>query len=179
MLPLHLWSSGLLSLAFEMKWFLIWIFTLFLALARVFLSLPPCFVSTSHLDLLMFKAFRYYLNLNIIFCFLTLSWVACPPLRFHSIDILKVSKLGQAIVKFWCETKILADLSSQLFASNFCIYRVDQKKGRSQNIIVFHELLSLGCINFKNLCTYLEEEVLRFPKHPQLVKFGWFWAKLW
>ena len=101
MLPLHLWSSGLLSLAFEMKWFLIWIFTLFLALARVFLSLPPCFVSTSHLDLLMFKAFQYYLNLNILFCFLTLSWVACPPLRFHSIDILKVSKLGQAIVKFY------------------------------------------------------------------------------
>ena len=35
-----------------------------------------------------------------------------------------------------------------------------------------HELLSLGCINFKNLCAYHEEEVLRFPKHPQLVKFG-------
>ena len=51
-------------------------------------------------------------------------------------------------------------------------YRVDQKKGRSQNIIVFHELLSLGCINFKNLCAHHEEEVLRFPKHPQLVKFG-------
>ena len=46
------------------------------------------------------------------------------------------------------------------------------KKGRSQNIIVFHELLSLGCINFKNLCAHHKEEVLRFPKHPQLVKFG-------
>ena len=52
------------------------------------------------------------------------------------------------------------------------IYRVNQKKGRSQNIIVFHELLSLGCINFKNLCAHHQEEVLRFPKHPQLVKFG-------
>ena len=52
------------------------------------------------------------------------------------------------------------------------IYRVNQKKGRSQNIIVFHELLSLGCINFKNLCAYNEEEVLRFPKHPQLTKFA-------
>ena len=52
------------------------------------------------------------------------------------------------------------------------MYRVDQKKGRSQNIIVFHELLSLGCINFKNLCGHHQEEVLRFPKHPQLMKFG-------
>ena len=48
----------------------------------------------------------------------------------------------------------------------------EPKKGRSQNIIVFHELLSLGCINFKNLCAYHEEEVLRFPEHPQLVKIG-------
>ena len=54
------------------------------------------------------------------------------------------------------------------------IYRVNQKKGRSQNIIVFHELLSLGCINFKSLCAHHQEEVLRFPKHPQLTKFAWF-----
>ena len=53
-------------------------------------------------------------------------------------------------------------------------YRVNQKKGRSQNIIVFHELLSLGCINFKNLGAHHEEEVLRFPKHPQLAKFALF-----
>ena len=52
------------------------------------------------------------------------------------------------------------------------IYRVNQKKGRSQNIIVFHELLSLGCINFKNLGAHHEEEVLRFPKHPLFVKVG-------
>ena len=51
-------------------------------------------------------------------------------------------------------------------------YRVDQKKMCSQKIIVFHELLSLGCINFKNLCAHHQEEFLRFPKHPQLVKFG-------
>ena len=51
-------------------------------------------------------------------------------------------------------------------------YRVSQKKVGSRNIIVFHELLSLGCINFKNLCAHHQEEVLRFPKHPQLVKFG-------
>ena len=44
----------------------------------------------------------------------------------------------------------------------------------SQKIIVFHELLSLGCINFKNICAYHEEEVLRFPKHPQLVKLLYF-----
>ena len=58
------------------------------------------------------------------------------------------------------------------------IYRVSKKKVGSRNIIVFHELLGLGCINFKNLCAHHQEEVLRFPKHPQLVKFGWFWAKL-
>ena len=52
------------------------------------------------------------------------------------------------------------------------IYRVSQKKVGSRNIIVFHELLSLGCINFKNFCAYHEEEVLRFPKHPQLTKFA-------
>ena len=62
-------------------------------------------------------------------------------------------------------------LGSSLYQYLF-IYRVNQKKGRSQNIIVFHELLSLGCINFKNLCAYHEEEVLRFPKHPQLTKFA-------
>ena len=53
-----------------------------------------------------------------------------------------------------------------------CIYRVDQKNVCSQKIIVFHELLSLGCINFKNLCVHHQEEVLRFPKHPQLTKFA-------
>ena len=58
--------------------------------------------------------------------------------------------------------------------SKCCVLQGGQKKGRSQNIIVFHELLSLGCINFKNLCAYHEEEVLRFPKHPQLTKFAWF-----
>ena len=47
-------------------------------------------------------------------------------------------------------------------------YRVSQKKGRSQNIIVFHELLSLGCINLKNLCAHQQEEVLRFPKETNL-----------
>ena len=39
-------------------------------------------------------------------------------------------------------------------------------------LFVFHELLSLGCINFKSLCAHHEEEVLRIPKHPQLAKFG-------
>ena len=59
------------------------------------------------------------------------------------------------------------------FESQDCsYYRVSQKKVGSRNIIVFHELLSLGCINFKNLCAHHQEEVLRFPKHPQLVKFG-------
>ena len=62
-------------------------------------------------------------------------------------------------------------LSTQMFIM-FLLYRVSQKKWRSQNIIVFHELLSLGCINFENLCGHNKEEVLRFPKHPQLVKFG-------
>ena len=51
-------------------------------------------------------------------------------------------------------------------------YRVSQKKVGSRNIIVFHELLSLGCINFKKLCAHHQEEVLRFPKHPQLTKFA-------
>ena len=49
-----------------------------------------------------------------------------------------------------------------------------KQKGRSQNIIVFHELLSLGCINLKNLGAHHQEEVLRFPKHPQLAKFALF-----
>ena len=48
------------------------------------------------------------------------------------------------------------------------MYRVSQKKVGSQKIIVFHELLSLGCINFKNLCAHHKEEVLRFPKHPNV-----------
>ena len=38
--------------------------------------------------------------------------------------------------------------------------------------LVFRELLSLGCTYVQNLCGHLQEEVLRFPKHPQLVKFG-------
>ena len=38
--------------------------------------------------------------------------------------------------------------------------------------LVFHELLSLECINFKDLCAHHQEEALRFPKHPQLEKFG-------
>ena len=33
------------------------------------------------------------------------------------------------------------------------------------------ELLSLRCINFKNLCAHHQEEVLRIPKHPRLTKF--------
>ena len=43
---------------------------------------------------------------------------------------------------------------------------------------VFRELLSLRCIKIKNLCAHHQEEVLRIPKHPQLAKFGWFWAEL-
>ena len=45
--------------------------------------------------------------------------------------------------------------------------------------IRMHALNRLGCINLQNLCGHHQEEVLRFPKHPQLAKFGWFWAKLW
>ena len=37
---------------------------------------------------------------------------------------------------------------------------------------VFRELLSLRCINLKNLCAHHQEEVLRIPKHPQLAKFA-------
>ena len=54
-----------------------------------------------------------------------------------------------------------------------------KKKVWSRNIIVFHELLSLGCINCQNLCAHHQEELMTIPKHPQLSKFGWFWAKLW
>ena len=45
--------------------------------------------------------------------------------------------------------------------------------------LLFRELLSLGCTYVQNLCGYHQEELMRIPKHPQLVKFGWFWAKLW
>ena len=74
-----------------------------------------------------------------------------------------------------------ADSANASMASGYDYYDIqgESKKVGSQKIIVFHELLSLGCINFKNLCAHHQEEVLRFPKHPQLVKFGWFWAKLW
>ena len=44
--------------------------------------------------------------------------------------------------------------------------------------LVFSELLSLGCINLQNFCAHHQVEFLRIPKHPQLAKFGWFWAKL-
>ena len=37
---------------------------------------------------------------------------------------------------------------------------------------VFRELLSLRCINIKNLCAHHQEEVLKFPKHPHLAKFA-------
>ena len=43
----------------------------------------------------------------------------------------------------------------------------------------FHQCLSPGCINFKNLSAHHQEEVLRIPKHPQLGKFRLFRAKLW
>ena len=61
-------------------------------------------------------------QLNIIHILLSYSFMSALPPHFHFIDILKVSKLEQAIVNFinyWCDTKILADLSSHLFASNF------------------------------------------------------------
>ena len=45
--------------------------------------------------------------------------------------------------------------------------------------IRMHALNRLGCINLQNLCGHHQEEVPRFPKHPQLAKFGWFLAKLW
>ena len=38
----------------------------------------------------------------------------------------------------------------------------------------FCQFLSPGCINFKNLSAHQQEEVLRIPKHPQLVKFRLF-----
>ena len=57
-------------------------------------------------------------------------------------------------------------------------------KGRIRNIIqlasirlrlsVFRELLSLRCINLKNLSAHHQEELLRIPKHPQHLKFAWF-----
>ena len=42
----------------------------------------------------------------------------------------------------------------------------------------FRQFLSPGCINLKKICAHNQEEVLRIPKHPQLAKFGWFWAEL-
>ena len=38
--------------------------------------------------------------------------------------------------------------------------------------IRMHALNRLECINLQNLCGHHQEEVLRFPKHPQLAKFG-------
>ena len=39
---------------------------------------------------------------------------------------------------------------------------------------VFCQLLSLRCVNFKNLCAHHQKEVLRIPKYPQLARFAWF-----
>ena len=74
------------------------------------------------------------------------------------------------MVNMYLETPAASDFAIPIYI--YHIYRVSQKKVGSQKIIVFHELLSLGCINFENLCAHHQEEVLRFPKHPQLVKFG-------
>ena len=43
--------------------------------------------------------------------------------------------------------------------------------------LVFRELHSLRCINFKNLCAYHQEEVLSIPKHPKLAQFNGSGAK--
>jgi len=45
--------------------------------------------------------------------------------------------------------------------------------------IVLRLLLSPGCINLKNLCAHLQEEVLTIPKHPLLAQFDESEAKLW
>ena len=45
--------------------------------------------------------------------------------------------------------------------------------------IVLRVLLSPGCINLKNLCAHLQEEVLTIPKHPLLAQFDESEAKLW
>ena len=45
--------------------------------------------------------------------------------------------------------------------------------------IVLRVLLSLGCINLKNLCAHLQEEILTIPKHPRLAQFDESEAKLW
>ena len=45
----------------------------------------------------------------------------------------------------------------------------------------FHQFLSPGCINFKNLSAHQQEEVLRIPKHPNmwsLDDFGPIYGKL-
>ena len=44
--------------------------------------------------------------------------------------------------------------------------------------IVLRVLLSLGCINLKNLCAHLQEEILTIPKHPRLAQFDESEAKL-
>ena len=45
--------------------------------------------------------------------------------------------------------------------------------------IVLRVLLSPGCIDLKNLCAHLQEEVLTIPKHPLLAQFDESEAKLW
>ena len=37
--------------------------------------------------------------------------------------------------------------------------------------------LSHFCINFQNLCAHHQEEILRFPKHPQKSSFWWVLAE--
>ena len=38
-------------------------------------------------------------------------------------------------------------------------------------------ILSHFCINFQNLCAHHQEEILRFPKHPQKSSFWWVLAE--
>ena len=100
----------------------------------------------------------------------------CNYMCYRTIDI---STVFICLIKILHKLKhrklaemLLINAKSIILCKSGYIYRVSQKKVGSQKIIVFHELLSLGCINFENLCAHHQEEVLRFPKHPQLVKFG-------
>ena len=88
----------------------------------------------------------------------------CPTMTwFHgSCTIVKIYQSGYKLRK----SLVRVEVSTTLGVIRICS-------------LVFREFLSLGCTYVQNLCGHLQEEFLRIPKHPQLVKFGWFWAKLW
>ena len=110
-----------------------------------------------------------------------------------SIPLATIILLFRAEINVWAEALKLSTWSSERassissrvnviqaldcpLSSSECYIQLATESLRPSR---FRQFLSPGCINFKNLSAHQQEELLRIPKHPQLAKFGLFWAKLW